>query len=59
MTADDQRIYSEEELRDLVSTIDAPDWEWEIGRIKLGNAPNHATYLIGRPKSPSPTGAIG
>jgi len=43
------RIYSVEELRELVAGIDAPDWEWDIGTIKLGNAPAHATYLIGRP----------
>lgn len=43
------RIYSVEELRELVAGIDAPDWEWDIGLIKLGNAPAHATYLIGRP----------
>lgn len=43
------RIYSVEELRELVSTIDAPDWEWDIGTIKLGDAPAHATYLIGKP----------
>lgn len=45
------RIYSVEELRELVATIDAPDWEWDIGTIKLGDAPAHATYLIGTPKS--------
>lgn len=43
------RIYSVDELRELVAGIDAPDWEWEIGTIKLGDAPAHATYLIGRP----------
>ena len=44
------RIYSEEELRGLVASIDAPDWHWEIGRIRLGGAPIHGTYLVGRPK---------
>lgn len=43
------RIYSEEELRELVGTIDAPGYRWEIGRIRLGSAPAHATYLIGEP----------
>lgn len=47
------RVYSEAELRELVASIDAPDWEWQIGRIKLGNAPMHATYLIGTPKAPT------
>lgn len=46
------RIYSVEELRELVAGIDSPDWEWEIGTIKLGSAPAHATYLLGRPLSP-------
>lgn len=43
------RIYSAPELRELVAGIDAPDWAWEIGTIKLGDAPAHATYLIGTP----------
>jgi hypothetical protein len=43
------RVYNEEELRSLVAGIDAPDYTWEIGRIRLGSAPAHATYLIGRP----------
>ena len=45
------RIYSCEELRELVEDIDAPDWVWEIGTIQLGNAPLHGSYLIGYPKS--------
>jgi hypothetical protein len=44
------RIYSVEELRELVAGIDAQDWEWDIGTIKLGNAPAHATYLVGTPQ---------
>ena len=44
------RIYSPDELRELVASIDAPDWDWEIGLIKLGNAPAHATYLLGTPR---------
>jgi hypothetical protein len=43
------RIYSEDELRELVAGLDAPNWKWEIGKIKLGDAPLHASYLIGRP----------
>jgi hypothetical protein len=35
---------------ELVQSIDAPDWVWEIGTIKLGNAPLHGSYLIGYPK---------
>lgn len=45
------RIYGVDELRELVAGIDAPDWEWDIGTIKLGDAPANATYLIGRPKA--------
>ena len=29
-----------------------PDWEWDIGKGKLGNAPLHGTYLVGYPKTP-------
>ncbi len=49
------RIYSVEELHELVAGIDAPDWEWEIGTIKLGDAPAHATYLVGIPKGSAVT----
>ncbi|KYG04397.1 hypothetical protein BE21_46995 [Sorangium cellulosum] len=44
------RIYSVEELRALVAQIDAPDWVWDIGTVKLGDAPLHGTYLVGYPK---------
>lgn len=44
------RIYSVEELKELVATLDAPDWEWDIGTLRLGAAPAHATYLLGRPR---------
>lgn len=43
------RIYSAPELKALVADLDAPGWTWEIGTIKLGDAPAHATYLVGRP----------
>ena len=43
------RIYSVEELREMVADIDAPGYSWDIGTIQLGNAPAHATYLIGSP----------
>jgi hypothetical protein len=45
------RIYSVEELRELVDGIDAPDWVWDIGSIQLGKAPLHGTYLVGYPKA--------
>jgi hypothetical protein len=44
------RIYSEPELRALVRDLPGAErWTWEIGRIRLGRAPAHATYLIGYP----------
>lgn len=44
------RIYSVEELKALVAKIDAPPgWVWDIGKIQLGKAPLHGTYLIGYP----------
>jgi len=44
------RIYSEAELCELTSRIETPPgWTWDMGRIRLGNAPAHATYLIGLP----------
>ncbi|MFN7144876.1 MAG: class I SAM-dependent methyltransferase [Myxococcota bacterium] len=48
------RIYGEDELRELVAGIDAPGWTWDIGRIRLGGAPAHAVYLIGRPAEAGP-----
>lgn len=42
------RTYSEPELRALVATVNAPDWEWEIGRVPLSKAPIFGTYLVGR-----------
>ncbi len=44
------RIYSEAELRELTSSIETPTgWTWAIGRVRLGKAPAHATYLLGLP----------
>jgi hypothetical protein len=46
------RIYSEPELRELADSIETPPgWQWDIGKIRLGKAPAHATYLVGRPAS--------
>lgn len=44
------RVYSVDELRALIADIDAPDWVWDVGTVKLGNAPLHGTYLVGYPK---------
>jgi hypothetical protein len=46
------RIYSQEELRELVADLGGDDWHWEVGRTRLGKAPAHATYLVGRPAKP-------
>jgi hypothetical protein len=43
------RIYGVGELQRLVKSLDAPGWTWDIGRIRLGGAPAHATYLVGYP----------
>jgi hypothetical protein len=43
------RIWSVGELKELVAELDAPGWSWDIGLIKLGKAPAHATYLVGYP----------
>lgn len=53
------RIYSVDELRALVADLDAPDWEWDIGTIKLGNAPMHGTYLVGYPRAAKNSGHNG
>ena len=45
------RTYSVEELQELVSEIDAPDYEWEIGRLQKRFIDLPITYVIGRPKS--------
>ncbi|MEN0066188.1 MAG: class I SAM-dependent methyltransferase [Myxococcota bacterium] len=45
------RVYSEDELDELVRGLDAAHWHWDIGRIKLGDTPVRATYLTGYPRS--------
>lgn len=45
------RIYSTAELKALVDGLDGKDsFHWDIGRIRLGRAPAHATYLVGTPR---------
>jgi len=48
------RIYGETELWELVRRIESSDFEWEIGKIRLGGPPVHAVYLVGVPKHISP-----
>jgi hypothetical protein len=48
------RVYSTDELAELVASLPEQDRDafvWDIGRIRLGSAPAHATYLFGRPKA--------
>ncbi|MBL8602411.1 MAG: hypothetical protein JNK72_10855 [Myxococcales bacterium] len=46
------RIYDLDALRALTADLDDPDWVWELGKTRLGAAPLHATWLIGRPRRP-------
>lgn len=43
------RVYSPDELRELVRGLGDGSWRWEIGRVRFGRIPAHATYLIGMP----------
>ncbi len=51
------RIWSTQELEELVADLQAEDWVWEIGRTRLGGAPLHGTWLVGYPK-PAPERAV-
>ncbi|HKC50356.1 MAG TPA: class I SAM-dependent methyltransferase [Myxococcota bacterium] len=44
------RIYSDPELRELVSPFASEAYDWQIGRIRLGRLPVHASYLLGAPR---------
>ncbi len=45
------RVYSPDELRELVAGIDALDYEWQIGTERVPRTTNTLTYLIGTPVS--------
>lgn len=45
------RVYDERELAEMVASLDAPGFRWDIGRLRLGRAPVFATYLIGMPEA--------
>ncbi len=45
------RVYSPDELRELVAGIDAPGYAWDIGTIPLGPPGIHGTYVIGMPSA--------
>jgi hypothetical protein len=43
------RIYSPEQMKDLTHDLQAPDYAWEISRIRLRGIAGGLPYLIGRP----------
>jgi hypothetical protein len=43
------RVYSLPELSGLTQGIGGEGWRWEMGRLRLGSAPAHATFLVGLP----------
>jgi hypothetical protein len=42
------RIYSPDQMRQLTADLEAPDYHWELGRIKVRAIPDRLPYLIGR-----------
>jgi hypothetical protein len=47
------RSYTVEEFAGLTQTLQAPDYEWEIGSIRVSRLPTGVPYLIGRPAASS------
>lgn len=43
------RTYSVREMKEMTAKLNAPDYEWEYGRIKTGKGPV-VVYLLGYPK---------
>jgi len=43
------RVYSPEEMRELVESLPKNSFNWDIGIIKVPMAPIRVTYLIGTP----------
>lgn len=43
------RIYSTEQMQKLTADLQAPDYFWELGHIKVRGIPGGLPYLIGRP----------
>jgi hypothetical protein len=46
------RTYSPKELREIVDSLDAADYQWDIDMERSGRVP--VTFLIGRPREQSP-----
>jgi hypothetical protein len=47
------RIYSPEQMHRLTKELQAPEYNWEIGRISVRGIPGGLPYLIGRPSRSS------
>ena len=45
------RAYSPNELERLVASLPGNDYVWDIGRLKIPNAPTSLVYLIGYPRA--------
>ena len=43
------RIYSPEQMQKLIEDLQAPDYFWEFGQIKVRGIPDGLPYLVGRP----------
>jgi hypothetical protein len=43
------RIYSPEQMQKLTVDLQAPDYFWEFGQIKVRGIPDGLPYLVGRP----------
>ena len=43
------RIYSPEQMQKLTEDLQAPDYFWEFGQIKVRGIPDGLPYLVGRP----------
>lgn len=44
------RMRSEAELEALTKQAAQPGWRWHIGKLRLGSAPAHATWMWGAPE---------
>jgi hypothetical protein len=42
------RIYSPEQMKELTESLRAPDYAWEMGRLRVRGIPGGLPYLIGR-----------
>ena len=56
------RIYSPDQMNELTAGLEAPDYTWDVGRIRIRGIPGGLPYLIGKNRgqctqSPISTGA--